>query len=60
MHYICYDCGEIFDTPLYKKDRYGRHVVACPACGCMDDVEEEYDDEDDQYEDIIEYEEFED
>ena len=61
MHYICYKCGEIFDLPFYKKDRYGRHVPSCPACGDTEDIEEELDDEDNEWlGNVVEYEELED
>ena len=60
MHYVCYKCGEIFETPFYKKDRFGRHVPCCPACGDTEDIEEEQDQTDEEleefYDSIIDYE----
>ena len=52
MYYICNECGEIFETPVYRKNRVGIKELYCPACGSSDDIDE-YDDE---YDDIVEYE----
>lgn len=56
MCWTCNDCGEYFEAPFYRKSRLGNKIPFCPACGGYD-IEEQ--DEGD-YEDFVEYEEFED
>ena len=56
MHYDCYECGEQFDMPFYKKNKVGMKVACCPFCGNTDDIEEVEDERDREYDDIIEWE----
>ena len=52
MYWTCYNCGEVFEIPSYRKDRVGNKVACCPACESVD--VEEYDDFDPD--DVIDYE----
>ena len=39
MYYICNECGEVFETPVYRKDRSGLKTIYCPNCDSSDDIE---------------------
>lgn len=58
MYWTCNDCGEVFETPFYRKSRSGIKIPYCPACGSYD-IEEQEEEEID-YDDFVEYEEIED
>ena len=52
MYWVCYECGEMFDFPAYRKDKTGSKMPCCPVCNSRDIEEIDEDDPDD----IIDYE----
>ena len=54
MYWTCNDCGETFEAPFYRKNRVGVKIPYCPACGGYDI--DEYEEDDGEYEDIVEWE----
>lgn len=52
MYWTCFECGEAFDIPAYRKDRAGNKTPCCPVCNSRDIEEVDEDDPDD----IVDYE----
>lgn len=47
MYWTCFECGEVFDVPAYRKNRVGSKTPCCPVCNSRDI--EEVDEDDDIY-----------